>query len=125
MAAGPDRHLLFGLLALQLGLIDLFQLVLAFHASTRDQARTLDVHLRACGTANAERRGLRERLAAEPRKNHGGDAGKNLAAVGVGKSVRRSLAALDGPQINSTLVGLVLGADGDGEPEHTAAYAVV
>src|SRR5262245_30883658 len=106
MAADPDRHLLFGLLALQVGLIDQAQLVSAFHAWTRDKARTLDDHLQALGHLNAEQRGLVEALAALHLKKHGGDTGKSLAAVGVGTSVRRSLAAIDDPQVNSTLVGL-------------------
>ena len=37
--AAADRHLLFGLLALQNGLIDQGQLVAAFQAWTRDKAR--------------------------------------------------------------------------------------
>jgi eukaryotic-like serine/threonine-protein kinase len=36
MSAAADRHLLFGLLALQNGLIDQGQLVAAFQAWTRD-----------------------------------------------------------------------------------------
>lgn len=39
--AAPDRDLLFGLLALQNGLIDQVQLVAAFQAWTRDKARPL------------------------------------------------------------------------------------
>ncbi len=126
MAADPDRHLLFGLLALQVGLIDQAQLVSAVHAWTRDKARPLDNHLQALGHLNAEQRGLVEALAAQHLKRHGDDAEKSLAAVGVETSVRRSLAALDDPQINSTLVGLVLGPDGDGDddPERTTAYSV-
>jgi hypothetical protein len=36
MTAAADRHLLFGLLALQNGLIDQAQLILAFQAWIRD-----------------------------------------------------------------------------------------
>ena len=42
MATAADRHLLFGLLALQVGLIDQAQLVSAFHGWTRDKARPID-----------------------------------------------------------------------------------
>ena len=45
MAADADRHLLFGLLALQNGLIDQVQLVAAFQAWTRDKDRPLADHL--------------------------------------------------------------------------------
>jgi hypothetical protein len=41
MTAAADRHLLFGLLALQNGLIDQVQLVAAFQAWTGDKARSL------------------------------------------------------------------------------------
>ena len=37
MAATTDRHLLFGLIALQVGLIDQAQLVAAFQAWARDK----------------------------------------------------------------------------------------
>ena len=124
MAADADRHFLFGLLALQVGLIDQAQLVAAFHAWTRDKARPLADHLQALGHLNVEQRGLVEALAAQHLKKHGGDAEKSLAAVGVGASVRRSLAAIGDPQINSTLVGLVFGPDGDDDPERTASYSV-
>ena len=40
--ADADRHLLFGLLALQIGLIDQAQLVAAFHAWARDKTQPLD-----------------------------------------------------------------------------------
>src|SRR5262249_42175668 len=65
-----------------------------------------------------------EALAAQHLKKHGGDAEKSLAAVGIGASARRSLAAIDDPQINSTLLGLVFGPDGDDAAEPTASAAV-
>ena len=40
-----DRHLLFGLITLQNGLIQQAQLVAAFHAWTCDKARPLAEHL--------------------------------------------------------------------------------
>jgi hypothetical protein len=44
-APAADRHLLFGLLALQTGLIQQAQLVAAFHAWTCDKSRSLADHL--------------------------------------------------------------------------------
>ena len=41
MTAAADRHLLFGLLALQTGIIDQGQLVAAFQAWTLDKLRNL------------------------------------------------------------------------------------
>ena len=124
MTADADRHLLFGLLSLQVGLIDQAQLVAAFHAWTRDKARPLADHLQALGHLDAEQRGLVEALAAQHLKKHDGDAEKSLAAVGVERSIRRSLAAVADPEINSTLVGLAFDPDGDADPDRTACYAV-
>ena len=59
MAAAADRHLLFGLLALQNGLIDQGQLVAAFQAWTRDKARSLADHLVARGDLDADAAGRR------------------------------------------------------------------
>ena len=41
MTPAADRHLLFGLLALQNGLIDPVQLVAAFQTWTRDKSKSL------------------------------------------------------------------------------------
>ena len=49
MTAAADQHLLFGLLALQNGLIDQGQLMLAFQAWSRDKSRSLADHLEARG----------------------------------------------------------------------------
>jgi eukaryotic-like serine/threonine-protein kinase len=54
MTATADRHLLFGLLALQNGLIDQGQLILAFQAWTRDKARSLAEQLVARGDLDAD-----------------------------------------------------------------------
>src|SRR5262245_29293741 len=53
-ASAADRSLLFGLLALQNGLIDHVQLVAAFQSWTRDKARPLAEHLVARGDLDAE-----------------------------------------------------------------------
>jgi hypothetical protein len=54
--AATDRHLLFGLLALQNGLIDQGALVAAFQAWTRDKARSLADPLVARGELDADAR---------------------------------------------------------------------
>ena len=51
-AIAADRHLLFGLLALQNGLINQAQLVAAFQAWTLDKARDLAAHLIGLGHLN-------------------------------------------------------------------------
>src|SRR5271165_1001421 len=100
---GADRNLLFGLLALQNGLIQQAQLVSAFHAWTCDKARPLSDHLVALGHLNGAQRAAIEALAALHVEAHGGDVERSLAAVPAGKSTRESLANLGDPDIGSTL----------------------
>ena len=64
MTAAADRHLLFGLLALQNGLIDQVQLVAAFQAWTRDKARSLADQLVARGDLDADARAGLEAIVA-------------------------------------------------------------
>jgi hypothetical protein len=70
-----DRDLLFGLLALQNGLIDQGQLVAAFQAWTRDKGRPLADHLAARGDLDPEQRAGVEAMVALHLKKHGGDVG--------------------------------------------------
>ena len=121
-----DRDLLFGILALQLGLIDQGQLVSAFHAWTRDKARPLAEHLTARGDLDGEQRAGVEAMVALYLKKHGGDVEKSLAAVPAGKSTRESLAKLGDPDIEATL-GYMASADGsteEGDFDRTTTYAV-
>jgi hypothetical protein len=94
MTAAADRHLLFGLLALQNGLIDQGQLMLAFQAWTRDKSRSLAEHLEARGDLTAAKRAVLDALAEVHLEAHGGDVEKSLAAVPANHSTRASLAAL-------------------------------
>src|SRR3954467_5725193 len=94
LATDSSRDLLFGLLALQTGLIQQAQLVAAFHAWSCDKSRSLADHLIALGPLNAARRAAVEALADLHIEAHGGDAERSLAAVPVGKSTRESLANL-------------------------------
>ena len=90
MTASADRHLLFGLLALQNGLIDQGQLILAFQAWTRDKARSLADQLVARGDLDADARAGLEAIVALHVKKHG-DVEKSLAAVPANRSTRASL----------------------------------
>ena len=121
-AIATDRDLLFGLLALQNGLIDQGQLVAAFQAWTRDRTRPLAEHLLARGDLEPDDRAAVEALVSRHLKKHGGDAGKSLAAVQAGPSTRESLAALGDPAIEHTLTQLAPGSDADAD--RTASYAV-
>ena len=103
MTAAADRHLLFGLLALQNGLIDQGQLMLAFQAWTRDKSRSLAEHLVARGDLTAAKRALLDALAEVHLEAHDGDVEKSLAAVPANRSTRASLVALGEPEIEATL----------------------
>jgi hypothetical protein len=98
-----DRHLLFGLLALQNGLIDQAQLVAAFQSWTRDKDRPLADHLVALGYLDLAHRPLLEGLAALHLDRHGGDAQQSLAAIPAGRSTRESLARIGDPDLGATL----------------------
>jgi eukaryotic-like serine/threonine-protein kinase len=125
MTAAADRHLLFGLLALQNGLIDQGGLVAAFQAWTRDKAVALADHLVARGDLDADARAGLEAMVALHVKKHG-DVGKSLAGMPAGKSTRESLARLGDSDIDRTLshVASGHGSTEDGFGDRTAAYVV-
>jgi tetratricopeptide (TPR) repeat protein len=62
MTAAADRHMLFGLLALQNGIINQGQLVAAFQAWTLDKSKSLADHLQARGNLKGATRALVEGL---------------------------------------------------------------
>jgi serine/threonine-protein kinase len=128
MPALADRHLLFGLLALQNGLISQVQLVAAFQAWTLDKARSLADQLEAHGDLDADGRAAVEAMVALHIKKHGGSSEQSLAAIPAGRSTQESLARLDDPEINATLghvgSGSSHGSTQDGDDDRTASYAV-
>jgi eukaryotic-like serine/threonine-protein kinase len=105
-----DRNLLFGLLALQNGLIDQGALFAAFAAWTRDKGRPLADHLVDLGHLDAPRRAAVEAIAGLHVQALGGDPGKSLAVLAVGRSTRESLVRAGGPDVAATL-GHVASAD--------------
>jgi WD40 repeat protein/tRNA A-37 threonylcarbamoyl transferase component Bud32 len=115
MAADADRHLLFGLLALQNGLIDQSKLVAAFHSWTQDKARPLADHLVARGDLDADQRAAVEAMAVLHLKTHGGDTEKSLAAVSAGRSTRDGLAMLGDPELTGMLAHLGSGTTEPGD----------
>jgi eukaryotic-like serine/threonine-protein kinase len=126
MSAAADRHLLFGLLALQNGLISQVQLVAAFQAWTLDKSRSLARQLEARGDLDADGRAAVEAMVALHAKKHGGSTEKSLASIPAGRSTRESLARLGDPEIEATLghVGSGRAAIEDGDDDRTASYAV-
>ncbi len=131
MTAAADRHLLFGLLALQNGLIDQGQLMLAFQAWTRDKSQSLADHLEARGDLTGPKRAVLEALAAVHVETHGGDVEKSLAAIPANQSTRAGLADLGEPEIEATLArvartknGHATEADDDHDPDRTGTLAL-
>ena len=123
-AIAADRNLLFGLLALQIGLIDQSKLVAAFQVWTLDKARSLAGHLVAHGDLDADQRAVVEAMVALHLKKHG-DVERSLAAVPAGPSTREILARIADADI-AALIGHLGGASthpGD-DADRTASYCV-
>jgi serine/threonine-protein kinase len=124
-ALAPDRNLLFGLLALQNGLVDQGQLVAAFQAWTLDKARDLADHLVGRGDLDAGDRSVVDALVAHHLKKHGGDIEKSLAALPTGRSTRARLAGLGDLQIDASLAHVCAGsAPTEPDADRTASYSV-
>ncbi len=120
-----NRDLLFGLLALQVGMIDQGQLVAAFQAWTLEKSRSLAEILVGRGDLSSGQRDLLEALADQHMQKHG-NAEKSLAVVSAGRSTRDSLARLGDPDIDATLghVPSSHGSTEDGDADRTASFAV-
>ena len=121
-----DRNLLFGLLALQNGLIDQVQLVAAFQAWTLDKARALADHLVGRGDLDADDRSAVDALVARHVKKHGGDVERSLAAIPAGRSTREGLAQLGDADIGASIAQLGPGSTQRGaeDVDRTASYSV-
>ncbi len=81
MKSDADRNLLFGLLALQSGLVDPDQLVAALRVWILDRARSIADLLGEQGGLDAEQRALVDGLVVQHLKRHGGSAERSLAAM--------------------------------------------
>jgi tetratricopeptide (TPR) repeat protein/tRNA A-37 threonylcarbamoyl transferase component Bud32 len=125
MARRDDaKHdLLFGLLALQTGMVSRDQLVAAFGAWTGGTRRALADLLVEQGALDASGRDLLRALAERQLKLHGGDPEKSLAALDVGRSTRESLAKIDAPEIEGTLAH-VGSHSADTADDRTSTYSV-
>jgi serine/threonine protein kinase len=98
-----SRDLLFGLLALQNGLIDQARLVAAFQAWSLDKSRPMADVLLSQGALDPDDRGAIEALVARHLKKHGGDPEKSLAALGAGWSTREGLRRLADRDLDASL----------------------
>jgi len=123
----PSRDLLFGLLALQTGMIDQGALFTAFAAWMRDKSQSLADYLIDLGHLDAARRAAVEAIAGLHVQALGGDVEKSLAVLAVGRSTRERLVRAGGPDVEATL-GHVRSAPGstrdDDDPDRTGSYSV-
>jgi serine/threonine-protein kinase len=122
----PSRDLLFGLLALQNGLINQVQLVAAFQARTLDKTRGLAEHLISLGHLNDAQRAVVEAMADLHVAKHG-DVERSLAAIPAGRSTQESLARVGDPDIEATMTharSRSTQAAGQADADRTASYSV-
>ena len=121
----PSRDLLFGLLALQTGLINQAQLVAAFHAWTQARDRRMAEILAEQGALSAPCLTLVEGLVIEHLRRHANDPERSLAAIGVGRSTRQCLAQIGHPELDASLAHVgSASSEHDGDPDRTASYSV-
>src|SRR6185437_10477427 len=118
-----DRPLLFGLVALQVGLIDQAQLVAAFQSWARDRSRSLADHLADRAGLDADSRAAIEGMVAIHLRAHGGDSAQSLAAIPAAAAAREQLAALGEPDLAQSLAR-VGQASTEADSDRTATYAV-
>ncbi len=91
-ATDPTRELLFGVIALKVGLIDTHQLDTAVRAWKQGGERTLAEHLESL--ADDQRAAVETMVDVHERK-HGGDVAKCLDAIDADRSTRAILAQID------------------------------
>jgi serine/threonine-protein kinase len=120
-----DRHLLFGLLALQNGMINQGQLLAAFQAWTLERSKSLAEHLARHGDLNGEDRAAIEALAARHVKRHGDDLQHSLATLEARGSIRERLTALADADIEASLVHVgSASTHSNDDIDRTATYSV-
>ncbi len=118
----PQLQLLFGVLALENGLIDQGQLLDAVQAWTRDKSHRLADYMPDGDGLGAERRAVVDALVALHVKTHGGDAEKSLASIRAGVSTRESLADLGDTQLEAMVAQLGSGLTYQvGDPDASAS----
>ena len=104
--AAADRNLLFGLIALQVGLIDQAQLVAAFQAWTRDKSRRLADHLADRGGLDATPAPPSRRWSPCTSRSTAGTPRRAWPSIPAGRSTRERLAALGDAEIDGNVARL-------------------
>src|SRR5262249_29307452 len=106
------------LLALQDGPINQDQRVNAFRAGTRDSVRPMAEQFVVQGDLDADQHAVVGVLVALHLRKQG-DSEKGLVAVGVGRSIRQGLAAVEDPEVHATLAGIGSHSADNGKPDGT------
>ncbi|HKI19554.1 MAG TPA: protein kinase, partial [Isosphaeraceae bacterium] len=122
--AGAERNLLFGMLAVQIGLIDQVSLAAALHEWTRAKDRAMAEILVEQGALDVEGKALIEALVLKHLKLHGDNPEKSLAALPAGRSTRESLARIGDPDLEATLAHVGTDATVDIDSNGTGSDAV-
>ena len=130
MAADSDRHLLFGLLALQNGIINQGQLLAAFQAWTLDKSKSLADHLEARGDLTGARGGAPGGTGGRSPRSARGRCREEPGRRTSHPRHSRNLAELGEPEIDATLARVARSKDGaatdteDDDPERTGTFSV-
>jgi serine/threonine-protein kinase len=120
-----SRDLLFGLLALQTGLINQAQLVAAFHAWTQARDQPMAAIMVEQGALQTPCLMLVEGLVIEHLRRHSNDPERSLAAIGVGRSTRECLARIGDGGLDASLAYAGSGSTEDeSDPDRTASHSV-
>ena len=111
-AMAAERHLLFGILALQNGLIDQADLIAAFQAWSRERSRPLSQVLLDRGALNGSDQALIEGLVRRHLQKHGEHPERSLADLPIAAAVCEELRQLADPDLDASLARLEVAADG-------------
>ena len=119
MAQRADIDLLFGLLALQNGLIDQGTLFSAFTTWAREKDRVMAEILVKQGSLDVRERALLEGLVEKHLERHGGDTGKSLASISSIDEVREELSRIGDADLQASLPVSPAPAKADDDPFRT------
>ena len=121
-AAGADRNLLFGILALQMDFIGRDELVAAMNAWVLEKSKPLGRLLVERGAMTEAEFSLLEPLVARHVERHGGDPERSLASLDAGPSTREVLARVEDPDIQASLLRVAPCPSGDDhDPDATVS----
>ena len=110
--AEVDSSLLFGILALQAGLIEQADLLDAFQRWSREKSRPLAEFLIERGALTVEDRGVLESLLRSHLAKHGGQVERSLLAAAPESTVVAGLLEIGEPDLDRTLAQIARGSAG-------------